>query len=64
MTKLLNKKEAAQYLGVSQRTLDYFRQRENLPSHVIGGKLVRFVERELEQWALGRSTDKDKENEK
>ena len=54
MTNLLNKKEAAQYLGVSQRTLDYFRQRENLPSHVIGGKLVRFVERELEQWALGR----------
>ncbi len=64
MTNLLNKKQAAQYLGVSQRTLDYFRQREKLPFHVIGGKLIRFVECELEQWALGRSTDKDKENEK
>lgn len=53
--KLLSKKEAAQYLGISQRTLDIFRQRENLPSHVIGGKLVRFVEAELERWALGRN---------
>ena len=59
MTNLLNKKEAAQYLGVSQRTLDYFRQRENLPSHVIGGKLIRFDEAELERWALGRDRSND-----
>lgn len=54
MAKLLNKKEAAEYLNISPRTLDYFRQRGNLPFHVIGGKLVRFVEAELERWALGR----------
>ncbi len=54
MTHLLNKKQAAEYLNVSQRTLDYFRERGGLPSHTIGGKLVRFDERELEQWALGR----------
>ena len=54
MKKLLNKREAAQYLNVSQRTLDYFRERAGLPFHIIGGKLVRFVEEELEQWALGQ----------
>lgn len=66
MTHLLNKKQAAEYLNVSQRTVDYFRERGNLPSHVIGGKLIRFDERELEQWALGRNAgvDKDKEDEK
>ena len=53
MKQLLDKKQAAQYLNVSQRTLDYFRERAGLPFHIIGGKLVRFVEEELEQWALG-----------
>ena len=64
MTNLLNKKQAAEYLNVSQRTIDYFRERGNLPSHVIGGKLVRFDARELEQWATGRTsnTDSNKEN--
>ena len=64
MTDLLNKKQAAQYLGVSPRSIDDYRKNAGLPFHVIGGKLIRFVECELEQWALGRSTDKDKENEK
>lgn len=59
MTNLLDKKQAAQYLGVSLRTLDYFRQRENLPFHVIGGKLIRFDETELERWALGRDRSND-----
>lgn len=54
MTNLLDKKQAAQYLGVSLRTIDYFRTRENLPFHVIGGKLIRFAADELECWALGR----------
>ncbi len=66
MTRLLNKKEAAEYLNVSQRTLDYFRERGNLPFHIIGGKLVRFRADELEQWATGRTTnntDKEKETE-
>ena len=57
MEKLLNKKEAAAYLNVSQRTLDYFRQRGNLPCHIIGGKLVRFRVDELEQWATGRTSN-------
>ena len=57
--KLLNKKEAAEYLNISERTVDYFRTRGNLPFHIIGGKLVRFDLRELERWALGKETDKD-----
>ena len=62
MKQLLDKKQAAEFLGVSVRTVDYFRTRGNLPFHVIGGergKLVRFDARELEQWATGRSTDND-----
>lgn len=61
MTNLLDKAQAAQYLGVSQRTVDYFRTRGNLPFHIIGGKLVRFDARELERWALGRETSTDNE---
>ncbi|MBR5710426.1 MAG: helix-turn-helix domain-containing protein [Thermoguttaceae bacterium] len=59
MTHLLNKREAAEYLNISPRTLDYFRERGGLPSHIIGGKLVRFDARELERWATGRSTGND-----
>ena len=29
-------------------------QTPGLPFHIIGGKLVGFVEEELEQWALGQ----------
>ena len=67
MKNLLNKNQAAEYLNISQRTLDYFRQRGNLPFHVIGGergKLVRFDERELQAWATGRSVDVDDNNDK
>ena len=62
MKQLLTKKQAAEYLNISPRTLDYFRERGNLPCHIIGGergKLVRFDARELEKWALGRNTDDD-----
>lgn len=50
MTKILTKKQAAQYLGISERTIDSYRERGIIPSHVIGGKLVRFFEDELESW--------------
>lgn len=60
MKPLLNKRQAAEYLNISERTLDYFRQRGNLPYHVLCGecgKLVRFDERELEFWATGRNLE-------
>lgn len=59
MTKLLDKRQAAEFLNVSVRAIDYFRQSAGLPAHIIGGKLVRFDARELERWALGRNTDDD-----
>ncbi len=62
MTNLLNKRQAAEYLNISERTLDYFRQRGGLPSHIIGGKLVRFIEEELRDWVTGRSSGKDNDN--
>lgn len=52
MKTLLTKKEAAQRLRISVRTLDYFRQSKNLPYHLVGNQ-VRFVEDELERWAIG-----------
>ena len=57
MTKLLDKRQAAEFLNCSVRAVDYFRQSAGLPAHIIGGKLVRFDARELERWALGRSSD-------
>ena len=69
MERMLDKKEAAAFLNVSQRTVDYFRVKGNLPFHIVGGasgKLVRFFESELRDWVTGRSSgndnnDKDKE---
>lgn len=62
MKALLDKKEAAHLLGISLRSLDYYRTRENLPYHIIGGKLVRFSEDEIEQWAIGRDGKSSKQN--
>ena len=62
MERMLDKKEAAAFLNVSQRTVDYFRVKGNLPFHIVGGasgKLVRFFESELRDWVTGRNTDKD-----
>lgn len=58
MKKLLTKREAAELLGVSIRAIDYYRG-IGLPSHTIGDKLIRFSEDEVEEWALGRSSGKD-----
>ena len=62
MEQMMDKKQAAAFLNVSQRTVDYFRSRGNLPFHIVGGasgKLVRFFESELRDWVTGRNTDKD-----
>jgi excisionase family DNA binding protein len=40
--KLLDKTEAAKYLGLSVRTVDYYIQKRLLPFYKIGGKTVRF----------------------
>ena len=53
MSKVLNKREAAQLLGISIRTIDSYRERGIIPSHNPGGKLVRFFEDELLEWLRG-----------
>jgi excisionase family DNA binding protein len=40
--RLLDKREAATYLGLSPRTIDYYIQKRLLPFYKIGGKTVRF----------------------
>ncbi|MBQ6615699.1 MAG: helix-turn-helix domain-containing protein [Thermoguttaceae bacterium] len=64
MTRLLNKREAAEYLNISPRTLDYFRERGGLSSHVVDGKLVRFFESELRDWVLGNKAGSGNDNNK
>ena len=39
---LLDKREAAAYLGLSPRAVDYYIQKRLLPYYKIGGKTVRF----------------------
>lgn len=63
MEKLLDKREAADYLGISIRSVDYFRTKGDLPFHVLNGKLVRFVPRELEAWVLGNKAGSGNDNE-
>lgn len=43
------KQEAAEYLGVSVRAVDYLRQNDGLPCLKIG-RLVRFPVDKLEKW--------------
>ena len=62
MEKLLDKREAADYLGISIRSIDYFRLKGGLPFHVLNGKLVRFVPRELEAWVLGNKAGSGNDN--
>ncbi|MBQ3351381.1 MAG: helix-turn-helix domain-containing protein [Thermoguttaceae bacterium] len=57
MMKLLDANEAAQYLNITVRTVEYFRVFGNLPYHVIDGKLIRFDADELKNWFLGRDHD-------
>ena len=40
--RLLDKGDAAKYLGLSVRTVDYYIQKRLLPFYKIGGKTVRF----------------------
>lgn len=54
----IDKKEAAEFLQLSERSIDYFRKDGNLPSHVTpGGGRVLFLKSELFQWLTGRKPE-------
>ena len=46
--EILDKKGAAQYLGIGVRTLDSYMQRRLLPYFRIGGKTIRFKRSDLD----------------
>ena len=59
--KLLTKKEVAEMLGVSVRSVDSYRQSAGLPFIVIGGaKLVRFQEQAVLDWISQKDNDCNK----
>lgn len=48
---LLNKDEAAAYLGIKPRTLQYYRDKKEGPKAVeFGRKLIRYQKEDLDAW--------------
>lgn len=59
--KLLGKKDVAEMLGVSVRSVDTYRQTAGLPFIVVGGgKLVRFREQDVIDWISRKDNDCNK----
>ncbi len=46
--KMLNEKEAAEYLGISEAKLRGFVQKKKLPAYKIGGQFLRFQLKDLQ----------------
>ena len=55
MTKILTKKEVAEKLRVSERTIDNLRKNQGLPYATVGG-LIRFTEEDINAWLQGQNT--------
>lgn len=45
--------EAADYLGVKTSTIRSWIKKKNMPSHRIGGKLLKFKRSEIDEWVNG-----------
>ena len=68
MGKLLTTREAAEYLGFSHTTLNFWRSKSNIsgvqkgPPHVkLGPKAVRYDEDDLAQWVEEKKANTRKE---
>lgn len=48
--------QAAEYLGVSPRTVANLRTHEGLPATHMGGRIVRFDRLALDEWAAARTS--------
>lgn len=46
----INIEEAAEYLGVKTSTIRSWIKKENMPSHRVGGKLLKFKRSEIDEW--------------
>lgn len=55
ITPLLNKKELAQLLNISVKTIDKWVSAGKIPHFKVGGKVVRFERKSIETWLLERS---------
>ena len=55
MSKILTKKEVAEKLQVSERTIDNLRKKQGLPYVMVGG-LIRFTEKDINTWLQDQST--------
>ena len=53
-TRYLNNKQAAEYLGLSPRTLDRYRVKGSGPVYLKFGGRVRYLAADLEAWAENR----------
>ena len=51
--------EAAEYLGVKTSTIRSWIKKKNMPSHRVGGKLLKFKRSEIDEWV---NNEKDHEN--
>lgn len=47
---MMDKKTAAEYLCISERTIRRLVAGKEIPSRVLGPKLVRFCKEELDEW--------------
>lgn len=50
---ILNDPEAAQFLGVTPRTLRLWRRKRGLPHHKITAKVIRYRTEDLHEWLNG-----------
>lgn len=54
INKLLNEKEAAEYLGISQSQLENMVRKKKLSAYKIGGEFLRFDPKELDRFKAVR----------
>lgn len=46
----INIDEVAEYLGVKTSTIRAWIKKKNMPSHRVGGKLLKFKRSEIDEW--------------
>lgn len=56
MDRMLTTREAAQKMGVSERTMEYLRSKgEGPPVTRLADRLLRYSEKQLEEWMRART---------